>query len=57
MVEYIESEEFDGMLVDTVRRTFPPHEHDRFVAHYRGLLGAWAGDQHAVMSSPQTKGR
>ena len=27
------------------RRTFPPAEHERFVAHYRGLLAAWVGDQ------------
>ena len=25
--------------------TFPPHEHDQFIAHYRGLLGAWAQDE------------
>ena len=30
--------DFDGLLVDTVRATFPAHEHDQFVAHYRGLL-------------------
>jgi hypothetical protein len=27
-----------------VRSTFPAHEHDRFVEHYRGLLAAWAAD-------------
>ena len=36
---------FDGLLVDTVTSTFPPHEHEHFVAHYRGLLAAWAKDQ------------
>jgi hypothetical protein len=46
MVEFIESQEFDDILVDTVRTTFPPHEHDRFIPHYRGLLAAWAADQH-----------
>jgi hypothetical protein len=45
MVEFIESDEFDGILVDTVRKTFPAHEHDEFIPHYRGLLGAWAHDQ------------
>ncbi len=28
----------------TVRATFPAHEHEHFVAHYRGLLAAWARD-------------
>jgi hypothetical protein len=47
MVAYIESEDFDRVLVDAVRSTFPAHEHEQFVAHYRGLLGAWVRDQHA----------
>ena len=38
------SQEFDDVLVDTVRATFPAYEHEHFVEHYRGLLGAWAGD-------------
>jgi len=45
MVEYVESPQFDALLVDTVRATFPAHEHDKFVPHYRGLLAAWARDQ------------
>jgi hypothetical protein len=44
-VELVESTEFDGVLVDAVRSTFPQHEHEHFVAHYRGLLAAWATDQ------------
>ncbi len=47
VVEFIASEEFDRILVDTVVATFPPHEHERFIAHYRGLLGAWVKDQPA----------
>ncbi|HVM68559.1 MAG TPA: hypothetical protein VM204_01820 [Gaiellaceae bacterium] len=42
LVEYVEGPEFDALLVETVRSTFPPHEHEAFVAHYRGLLGGWA---------------
>jgi hypothetical protein len=38
---------FDDVLVHTVRSTFPVHEHERFVAHYRGLLGSWASDNAA----------
>src|SRR6266702_2466054 len=38
------SSEFDDVLVQTVRATFPAHAHERFVAHYRGLLASWAAD-------------
>jgi hypothetical protein len=38
------SQEFDDLLVHMVVTTFPEHEHEHFVAHYRGLLGAWARD-------------
>lgn len=42
--EFFGSRDFDDLLVQTVRATFPAHEHDQFVAHYRGLLGAWVSD-------------
>ena len=42
------SAEFDEVLVRTVRSTFPVHEQEQFVAHYRGLLGAWARDNAIV---------
>jgi hypothetical protein len=45
VLEFVESPGFDGLLVDTVRSTFPAHEHDHFVDHYRGLLAAWARDE------------
>jgi hypothetical protein len=45
MADYIDSPEFDGLLVETVKRAFPPREHEHFVAHYRGLLAAWVADQ------------
>lgn len=47
MAEYVDSDDFDALLVDTVQRAFPPAEHERFVAHYRGLLAAWLHDQRA----------
>ncbi len=42
--EYFTSPEFDTVLVETVQATFPAHEHEQFVAHYRGLIAAWADD-------------
>jgi hypothetical protein len=46
--EWFTSTDFDDVLVHTVRSTFPAHEHEHFVAHYRGLLAAWARDDNAV---------
>src|SRR5207249_524400 len=38
LLEYVESPELDDLLVRTVVATFPEHEHEHFVAHYRGIL-------------------
>ena len=43
--EWVTGSDFDALLVETVTSTFPAHEHEHFVAHYRGLLAAWADDQ------------
>ncbi len=40
--DWVASEDFDRMLRDTVAATYPPHEHDEFMAHFRGLIGLWA---------------
>ena len=50
MVDFISGDEFDGLIIETVKTSFPAHEHDKFIAHYRGLLGAWVTDQHALHS-------
>jgi hypothetical protein len=36
---------FDRLLVDTVTATYPAHERERFIAHFRGLVGLWARDE------------
>jgi hypothetical protein len=41
MWEYAQSTDFDTMLAETVRATFPAYEHDKFIGHFRGLLGHW----------------
>jgi hypothetical protein len=47
MWEYVGSPDFDDLLVATVTSTFPEHEHEEFIAHYRGLLGMWHRDAAA----------
>jgi hypothetical protein len=51
VLDYIESREFDSLVVETVRSTFPAHEHEHFTAHYRGLLAAWAVDRRKAVAS------
>ncbi len=51
VLDYVRSADFDELLVGTVRSTFPPHEHDQFVAHYRGLLTLWADDEARRLSA------
>ncbi|GAA1884500.1 ATP-grasp domain-containing protein [Asanoa iriomotensis] len=43
--DWVDSPDFDALLVDTVRATYPASEHERFLAHFRGLVGAWVADQ------------
>lgn len=50
MLKLVQSQEFDDIIVHTVQNQFPKHEHDQFVAHYRGLLGHWAQSEEAVIS-------
>jgi hypothetical protein len=45
--DWVRSPDFDALLLDTVRATYPEHEHDLFVAHFRGLLSAWVNDREA----------
>ncbi|GAB3839361.1 hypothetical protein ACFPIJ_35000 [Dactylosporangium cerinum] len=41
VAEWVCSQDFDDLLVSTVRATYPPHEHERFIAHFRGLIDLW----------------
>jgi hypothetical protein len=45
VLDWVGSGDFDRLLVDTVRATYPPHEHERFIAHLRGLVGQWVREQ------------
>jgi hypothetical protein len=48
VLDWVAGPDFDTLLVDTVRATYPPHEHDKFIDHLRGLLGLWVRDQTNV---------
>ena len=50
MHDWFAGPDFDRILRETVRATFPPHEHEQFIAHYRGLIAAWVKD-NAVPAS------
>ncbi len=41
MYDYIGSQEFDDLLVSLVRSQFPAHEHDQYIAHFRGIMQHW----------------
>ena len=40
VLEWVTGDDFDRLLRDTVAATYPPHEHEEFLAHFRGLVGA-----------------
>jgi hypothetical protein len=42
--DWVTSPAFDQLLVDTVTATYPAHEHERFIAHFRGLIDLWVRD-------------
>ncbi len=51
MWETVQTPEFDQIIVDTVKLTFPPHEHEQFIAHYRGLINHWVESEAQTASS------
>jgi hypothetical protein len=45
VLDWVSGSAFDGLLIDTVRSVYPASEHDKFIAHLRGLLGLWITDE------------
>ncbi len=43
--DWVTSDEFRSLLRETVRAMFPVHEHEKFLAHFGGLIDAWIRDQ------------
>jgi hypothetical protein len=46
--EWVGSEDFDRLLHETVVATYPPHEHERFLTHFRGLISRWLHERAAA---------
>ncbi len=45
VTQWVSGADFDRLLVETVQATYPPQEHEQFLAHFRGLIGLWVADQ------------
>ncbi|MCA9839509.1 MAG: hypothetical protein KC422_21545 [Trueperaceae bacterium] len=41
MWDYVGSQDFDDLLVSLVRGQFPAHEHEQYIAHFRGIMRHW----------------
>jgi hypothetical protein len=52
--EWVTGKEFDDLLVQTVQMTYPVHEQEQFLAHFRGLTGLWASDEGARLAAATT---
>jgi hypothetical protein len=47
VLDWVAGPDFDQLLIRTVKSVYPEHEHDRFIAHLRGLLDLWVRDETA----------
>jgi hypothetical protein len=50
VADWVSGPDFDRLLVETVRATYPAHEHEQFLAHFRGLVEMWVRDQGATVT-------
>ncbi|GAA1433381.1 hypothetical protein GCM10009616_25220 [Microlunatus lacustris] len=51
VLAWVSSPDFDRVLVETVRATYPPAEHERFLAHFRGLVQLWVTDETTLLGA------
>ena len=45
LVDWVSGDDFDRLLRETVAATYPAHEQEQFLAHFRGLIGLWVAEQ------------
>src|ERR1017187_7086566 len=51
VLDWVAGPAFDELLIQTVKSVYPAHEHDKFIAHLRGLLGLWVRDETARLAA------
>jgi hypothetical protein len=51
VLDWVTGPDFDQLLIRTVNSVYPAHEHDKFIAHLRGLLGLWVTDETARLAT------
>jgi hypothetical protein len=50
VLDWASGPEFDQLIIDTVTATYPEHERERFIAHFRGLTSLWTRDESARLA-------
>jgi hypothetical protein len=45
VLDWVASPDFDALVLETVRSTYPEHERERFVGHFRGLVAQWVSER------------
>jgi hypothetical protein len=45
VLDWVGSREFETLLENTIVSTYPEVEHDRFRAHFKGLIELWQRDE------------
>ncbi len=51
VLEWVKSNDFDRLLHETVIATYPEHEQERFLGHFRGLIDLWKTDEAVRLSA------
>lgn len=49
VLDWVSSPAFDDIIIDTVKSTYPEHEHEKFLGHFRGLVDLWKQDQENLL--------
>jgi hypothetical protein len=51
VLDWVAGPDFDQLLTRTVRSVYPAHEHDKFIAHLRGLMDLWVREESTRLAT------